>query len=38
MGHGIGAGYDPSVAVGRRHLPALRAGRNLTQGMTRVLS
>jgi hypothetical protein len=28
MGPGIGVAHDPSVAVGRRHLPALRAGRN----------
>jgi len=32
MGHSIGAAYDPSVAVRRRHLPALlRAGRNSTR-------
>jgi len=30
MGHSIGAAYDPSGAVRRRHLPALRAGRNPT--------
>jgi len=29
MGHSIGAAHDPSVAVRRRHLPALRAGRNM---------
>ncbi len=29
MGHNIGAAHDPSVAVRRRHLPALRAGRNM---------
>ena len=23
MGHGLGVAHDPSVAVGRRHLPAL---------------
>jgi hypothetical protein len=28
MGHGIGVAHDPSDAVRRRHLPALRAGRN----------
>jgi len=31
MGHSIGAAYDPSDAVRRRHLPALRAGRNPTR-------
>jgi hypothetical protein len=31
MGHSIGAAYDPTVAVRRRHLPALRAGRNSTR-------
>jgi len=31
MGHGIGAAHDPSVAVRRRHLPALRAGRKKIQ-------
>jgi len=29
MGNATGA-HDPSVGVRRRHLPALRAGRNLT--------
>jgi len=29
MGHSNDAAHDPSVAVTRRHLPALRAGRNL---------
>ena len=29
MGYSIGAAHDPSVAVRRRHLPALRAGRKL---------
>ena len=29
MSHGIGVAHDPSVAVSRRHLPALRAGRNM---------
>jgi hypothetical protein len=30
MSHSICAAHDPSVAVRRRHLPALRAGRNFT--------
>ena len=30
MSHTDAMAHDPSDAVGRRHLPALRAGRNLT--------
>jgi len=29
MSHNIIAAHDPSVAVRRRHLPALRAGRKI---------
>ncbi len=29
MGHSTDAAHDPSVAARRRHLPALRAGRNV---------